>query len=121
MPKFGPGAIFMASELTFAGVSIVTRLFRDVQQARTTHPSSLQQAIAEVRCFLQRHSQVRTVIFRNAVFNPFIAFIPTLLPTFGLNVLKVSSGELGLRLSLLFLSWWSSDAHPARDKAAGRA
>ena len=74
-----------------------------MQQARPTHPSSLQQAIAEVRRFLQRDSQIRTVIFRNAVFNLFIAFIPTLLPTFGLNVLKISSGQPGVLFTALGL------------------
>lgn len=39
---------------------------------------------------------MRIVIFRIALFGFFIAVIPTLLPTLGLKVLKINSGELGL-------------------------
>jgi MFS family permease len=101
LPQFGPRSIFMAGALTFVGVSLAMKFLPQVAKGPPANPSSLRETVAEVKRFIQRRAQVRTVIFRNLLFNFFVALIPALLPTFGLKVLKISSGELGLLFTAL--------------------
>jgi predicted MFS family arabinose efflux permease len=87
--------------VTFAGVSLATKFLPQGRKGPPANPATLREAIAEVKRFIERGTQVRTVIFRNMLFNFFIALIPALLPTFGLKVLNISSGELGLLFTAL--------------------
>lgn len=64
----------------------------------------LREAIAEIARFIRRHREVRTVLFRNGLFNFFMAVIPTVLPTFGLKVLGIDAGGLSLLFTALGMS-----------------
>jgi MFS family permease len=101
LSQLGPRSIFMAGALTFAGVSLSMKFLPQGQRGPPASPPTLKEAIAEVKRFIERRAQVRTVIFRNLLFNFFIALIPALLPTFALQVLKISSGQLGLLFTSL--------------------
>lgn len=101
LTQFGPGSIFMAGALTFAGVSLSMKLLPEGRRGPPASPPTLKEAIAEVKRFIERRAQMRVVIFRNLLFSFFIALIPALLPTFALQVLKISSGQLGLLFTSL--------------------
>jgi MFS family permease len=100
LPKLGPEAVFLTGGITFAAVSVATRLWWPVKD-RPAPRCGLRGAILEVTQVLRRQAQLRTVIFRSVLFSFFIAVVPTLLPAFGLKILRISSGELGFLFTAL--------------------
>ena len=100
LSRFGPEAVFVTGGITFAAVSGAARFWWPIKDY-SAPACSLRAALGEVAQVLRRHPRLRTVIFRSALFNFFIAVIPTLLPVFGLKDLKIGSGELGLLFTAL--------------------
>jgi MFS family permease len=98
--RLGPEAVFLSGGITFAAVSGAARFWWPVND-HPTPPCSLRDALLGVTQVLRRHARIRTVIFRSVLFSFFIAGVPTLLPVFGLKVLKIGSGELGLLFTAL--------------------
>lgn len=101
LSQFGPRSIFVVGTLTFVGVSFSMKFLPQGQRGPPANPPTLKEAVAEVKRFIERRAQIRTVLLRNLLFNFFIALIPALLPTFALQVLKISSGQLGLLFTSL--------------------
>ena len=101
LSQLGPRSIFLAGAMTFVGVSLSMKFLPEGRRGPPAHPPTLKEAVAEVKRVIERRAQIRTVLFRNLLFNFFISLVPALLPTFALQVLKMSSGELGLLFTAL--------------------
>jgi MFS family permease len=101
LPRLGPEAVFLLGCLTFAAISIMTRFWWPIRKDVQRQTASLREALREIIQVLQQRPRIRTVIFQIVLFSFFIAVIPTLLPTLGLKVLKINSGELGLLFTSL--------------------